>query len=74
MKQTCKVQHSTLEKMKKLATYLRENGEVSIGEAGRLLGMNPPAFRSFLTSMTQFYLIYEYDEKKSNMVYIGILK
>lgn len=57
----------TLINMKKFAEML-QGGEMTEKEAFKKLGMSQPRFRTFVTSMTEYYLIYEDNGK------IGILK
>lgn len=61
-----------LAKMRDLAEALslREMSEL---ECAKLVNMNQQNFRTFLTSMTERYLIYEYLDEKRHIIY-GLLK
>lgn len=61
------VKSETIINMKKFAEML-QGGEMTEKEAWQKLGMSQPRFRTFVTSMTEYYLIYEDNGK------IGILK
>lgn len=61
-----------LAKMRDLADALsvREMTEL---ECAELVGLNQQNFRTFITSMTERYLIYEYLNNQKRLVY-GLLK
>jgi hypothetical protein len=61
-----------LELMKSFADVLRQK-EMTEGECIKFLGMTQPNFRTFITSMSEIYLVYEYKNEKRNVIY-GILK
>ena len=61
-----------LEKMRDLAEALN-NREMTELECARLVKMTQQNFRTFITSMTERYLIYEYLDEKRHIIY-GILK
>ena len=60
-----------LELMKYLAEKLNQN-EMREKECIKLLGMTQPNFRTFITSMSERFLIYEYKDNRE-IVY-GILR
>ena len=61
-----------LEKMRDLAEAL-SNREMTELECARLVNLNQQNFRTFITSMTERYLVYEYLDKKRHIIY-GLLK
>lgn len=61
-----------LEKMRNLAEALSER-EMSEKECAKLVHLTQPNFRTFMTSMTERYLIYEYIDDKRHLIY-GMLK
>ena len=61
-----------LEKMRDLAEAL-SNREMTELECARLVKMNQQNFRTFITSMTERYLVYEYLDEKRHLIY-GLLK
>ena len=61
-----------LEKMRDLAEAL-SNREMTELECSRLVKMNQQNFRTFITSMTERYLVYEYLDEKRHIIY-GLLK
>ena len=61
-----------LEKMRDLAEAL-SNREMTELESAKLVKLNQQNFRTFITSMTERYLIYEYLDEKRHLIY-GILK
>ena len=61
-----------LEKMRDLAEAL-SNREMSELECAKLVKMTQQNFRTFITSMTERYLVYEYLDEKRHIIY-GLLK
>jgi hypothetical protein len=61
-----------LEKMRDLAAAL-SNREMTELECAKLVKLNQQNFRTFITSMTERYLIYEYLDEKRHLIY-GLLK
>lgn len=61
-----------LAKMRDLAEALG-NREMSELECAKLVNLNQQNFRTFITSMTERYLIYEYLDEKRHLIY-GLLK
>lgn len=61
-----------LEKMKEFAEVLK-NKEMTEKECANYLGMTQQNFRTFITSMTERFLVYEYQINNRNIVY-GLLK
>lgn len=61
-----------LEKMRSLAEALSER-EMSEKECAELVQLTQQNFRTFMTSMTERYLIYEYIDDKRHLIY-GMLK
>lgn len=61
-----------LDKMYELAEILKEK-EMTEQECAKFVGLSQQNFCSFITSMSERYLVYEYVNKSRKLVY-GMLK